>query len=59
MEQQVPNGRPPWFNVNLQDTGDKIAFQSSEAFLIGITGGSASGKTSVSEYLHGSYSTIE
>ena len=40
-------GRPPWFDLNLSG---KVSFKTSEAMVIGISGGSASGKTSVSEY---------
>lgn len=50
----LPPGRPPWFDINLQiseDASDEdLKTTKSEAMIIGIAGGSASGKTSVSEY---------
>ena len=37
------NGRPPWYSISASD-GDK-----NNCYVIGITGGSASGKTSVAK----------
>eukprot|EP00158_Paraphelidium_tribonemae_P005232 Partr_v1_DN27235_c2_g1_i2_m38737 putative uridine kinase len=49
-----PAGRPPWFNI-LQHPNDRhsssLSVNTSGAYMIGIAGGSASGKTSVSEMI--------
>lgn len=47
------NGRKPWFDINPLivggDSAERDGNNQPGAFLIGIAGGSASGKTSVSE----------
>jgi pantothenate kinase len=49
-------GRKPWFDLEAKesvispDSSSPVKLKSSSAFIIGIAGGSASGKTTVSEY---------